>query len=290
MSENKEKRMIADTGYEIKHSIHIGNYEILVGVNMDQPEGDFYLVANYAEKGLLGEYSLGAASSDYLEIMQEFTKRINNQIEKIKERINEADYQAKPITANECHPHDYSQSIEGKVVAISASVMRPEYRRGDMQLVLVERGNGTRANPSGHAVYCRHLNDGSFTRFERYDVLGEPKELPEWAKGRLAEIIAEKEAKNQPNPEQSEPEKVGNYTIIDSIKVGNTRFVLGENPKAPSPYATWKQIAVDSGYNFGNYFTTRTAADIDLRNRAIREREHNTPEGAYKAKKRNEAR
>jgi len=39
--------------------------------------------------------------------------------------------------------------------------------------VLVDGGNGSKANPIGRAVYCYHLNDGKHTRFERSDVQGE---------------------------------------------------------------------------------------------------------------------
>jgi len=58
---------------------------------------------------------------------------------------------------------------------------------------LVIGGFGAHANSRGSAVYCTHLNNGEHTRFERYQVLGVVKELPDWAKDSLARLQAEKD-------------------------------------------------------------------------------------------------
>jgi hypothetical protein len=72
--------------------------------------------------------------------------------------------------------------------------LHPEYRRGEVQIVLVSGGNGARANAHGRAVFCYHLNDGKQTRFERHDIQGEvkPEYIPKWAKDKAVEIQAEK--------------------------------------------------------------------------------------------------
>jgi len=196
----QSRRMVADTGYEVRQSIRIGNSEILMAENPAAEDGSFYMKAEYTENGLIGEYSQVVVDSNYLEIIQEFAKGLHNQIEKVASEIGKAAYQPEPITARECHPNDYSQGIVGKVVVIKAEALRPEYRRGDVQLVLVDGGNGANAAPHGNAVYCIHLNDGSRTRFERYQVQGEIKELPAWAAARLDAIRAEYEAAKQPAP------------------------------------------------------------------------------------------
>ena len=97
MSENKEKRMIASTGYEFVMSTHIGYSEILVGENMSEPEGNYYFIANYKEHGIIGEYFGSQASGDYLEIMREFATRMNTQIEAVSAEISAAEYQAELI-------------------------------------------------------------------------------------------------------------------------------------------------------------------------------------------------
>ena len=285
MNENKEKRMIADTGYEVKHAVHIGNYEVLVAENMREPEGNYYLAANYTDNGLICEYSQCMASSDYLEIMKEFTNRLNQQIEKVMYEFGKKDFQSEIITAEQCYPHDYGQSIDGKVVAIKAEVLRPECRRADRQLILVDGGFGANANAYGRAVYCYRLSDGKHTRFERHDVLGEIKELPEWAAERLATIKAEREAAKQ--PKSAAPETVGGYTITERIKVGTKLFVLGENPNAVQKYVTWQQIEGRSGYDLGHYYNDRDKAFADLHTRANKERTNTMSD---KTKNRNDSR
>ena len=126
--------------------------------------------------------------------MQEFTDRVGKQIEAMKSEINQTKTPCEVFTAEHCYPNDYSKSIDGKVVAIKAGILRPEYRRGEVQIVLVNGGNGARANAHGRAVFCYHLNDGKHTRFDRHDVRGEvkPEFIPKWAAEKVAEIQAEK--------------------------------------------------------------------------------------------------
>lgn len=286
----QSRRMVADTGYEVRQSIRIGNRELLMAENLKVEDGSFYMKAEYTENGLIGEYSQVVVDSDYLEILREFARGLHNQIEKVASEIGKAAYQPEPITARECHPNDYSQSIVGKVVAIKAETLRPEYRRGDMQLVLVDGGNGANANARGNAVFCTHLNDGTRTRFERYDVQGEMKELPPWAAARLDAISAERDAAKQPPPESAPQEKVAGYAISERVKVGKKAFVLAENSKAVSPFVTWQQLEGRSGYDLGHYFSDRDKALADLHTRADRERESISPVKAPKPRNRDDAR
>lgn len=290
MRESNEKRMVGNTGYEVKRSIHLGDREVLVAEDMKAADDNFYLVANYSDNGLIGEYSRCVVSSDYLEIMQEFTKRVDEQMEKARAVVGKEDFQVELITASQCYPHDYGQRIVGKVVAIKAEVLRPEYRRGDVQLVFVSGGNGGKANPMGDGVYCYHLNNGQHTRFERYDVLGEIKVLPDWAKERLAVIQAEKESTKNPQQTKAEPEVVHGYTITERIKVGQKTFVLGENPNAVQKFVTWQQHEGRSGYDLGHYMNDRDKAMADLHTRADSEREGASPNKTRKPRDRDDAR
>ncbi len=193
--EAKEQiRMVSDTAYEVKHGIHVGDKEILFAVDEKAENGMCYFVGNYTCNDLIGQYSDCMVSDDFLEAMQEFTERVSKQIEMMRNEISQSKMPHELFTAEHCYPNDYSQSIEGKIVAIKAAVFRPEYCRGDVQLVLVTGGNGARANPHGNAVFCNHLHDGKRTRFERYEVLGEVRAecLPPWAKEKSAAIQAEK--------------------------------------------------------------------------------------------------
>jgi hypothetical protein len=286
MNEDQGKRMVAGTGYEVMQSVHIGDKEIVLAENMNEPEELYYFLGNYRSNGSLGEYSQCLYGSDYLSIVQEFTARINGQIESLRNEFKASDYQAEPITADQCFPNDYNKSIEGEVVVIKASVLRPEYRRGDMQLVYVTGGNGARANPRGNAVLCFHLSDGKHTRFERNEVQGIIKVIPKWAMERLAIIQAGRE----PKKAGTKAEMVGHYTITSRIQVGNHVFVLGENPDAPSPYATWQQTPGRTGYDWGHYFSDFGKAQANLQSRADRERENQSSGKGTRHKNRDDAR
>ena len=144
------------------------------------------------------------SSDDFLEAMEEFTGRVSNQIEAMREEVRQIGLPPDLFTAEHCYPNDYKNSINGKIVAIRADVFRPEYRRGDVQLVLVHGGNGANAEPRGRTIFCYHLNDGKHTRFYRSDIQGEvkPEHLPSWAKDKAKDILDEKTAeKKQRNKE-----------------------------------------------------------------------------------------
>ena len=188
-------RMVSDTGYEVKHAIHIGDKEIIFAEDKSAENGMCWFVGNYTSNDILGQYADCEVSDDYLEAMQEFNGRVAVQIESVKSEMEQSKTPCEVFTAEHCYPNDRSQSIDGKIVAIKADTFRPEYRRGDVQLILVSGGNGAKGNSRGNAVFCYHLNDGKHTRFERYHVQGEvkPEHLPKWAKDKAAEILAEKE-------------------------------------------------------------------------------------------------
>ena len=64
-----------------------------------------------------------------------------------------------------------------------------------------------------------------------------------------------------------EERKNAGYTIVQSLKIGNTEFVIGHHPTAPSPYVTWECTNGDN-YFWGHYFKERHDADRDLLARA----------------------
>jgi hypothetical protein len=264
VSNNTEKRMVGGTGYEVKQAMQIGGREIIIAENMDEPDGKCYMKAEYSQNGIIGQYDRVINCSDYLSIVEEFIGAIDRQIVNLRGEIGKADYQAKVITAGECYPNDYARDITGEVVAIKASALRAEYRRGDCQMVYVTHGNGAKANPRGNGVYCYHLSDGAQTRFERYDIQGIVKELPPWAEGRLSTIRSARQAAGIPE----KVEIVAGYTITARIQAGKTLFVLGENPNAVSPYVTWQRYEGKSGYDHGHYFVNREKAATDLQTRA----------------------
>lgn len=199
-------RMVGETKYEVKHAIHIGDKEIIFAEDKAAENGMCWLVGDYTSNDIIGQYADCQVSDDFLEAMQEFTDRVSGQITAAREEITQSDKSCQVFTAEHCHRNDYGQSIDGKIVAIRAETLRPEYRRGEVQIVLVNGGNGTKANPMGRAVYCYHLNDGKHTRFDRSDIQGEVKAefVPKWAAEKAAAIQAEKAAPPQKKPKDKE--------------------------------------------------------------------------------------
>jgi hypothetical protein len=262
---NGEKRKVAGTDYEVSQQFQIGGKRILLTENLNADDGLFYLVCDYQDNGIVGEYSRAVAGDDYLDALQEFTGRIRAETEKIRAERDARGFPRELFTAEHCL-NDYNKSIAGKVVALKASALAPEWRDGSNQLVLAVHGAGVMADPHGNAVYCYHLSDGKHTRCERYDVLGMVKVLPEWAKERLAAMLAEREAKGKPAPETN-----AGYTITEQIRVGDTRFVLGERPDGSC--VTWQQCKGREGFDVGHYFEDRAKAVTDLHTRADRARD-----------------
>ena len=60
------------------------------------------------------------------------------------------------------------------------------------------------------------------------------------------------------------------YKIIESIFVGKTEFVLGENINGASQYVTWKCKNGDD-YYWGNYISDYNSARLDLYRRVSEE-------------------
>lgn len=63
------------------------------------------------------------------------------------------------------------------------------------------------------------------------------------------------------------PRANAGFTIIDSIFVGDSEFVLGVSNANPAMYVTWK-CADRTNYNWGHYHTDQIAAKRDLLKRA----------------------
>ena len=87
------------------------------------------------------------------------------------------------LMAESCAPVSYKDSIENKVVVVKGSILRPEFRHANHQLMLCTGGFGAQANARGRTCYCISLYYGRKTSFYRTDFLGvmDEKKLPEWA-------------------------------------------------------------------------------------------------------------
>jgi len=199
---NDEKRM-ADH-YEIIHAIHIGDREVVFGENQNSEPDARYLCAYCATNELFQRYEDCMVGDDYIEIMKLFTKRLDEQMDKVMADREKTTAPLETITAEQCFPNDLGESINGKVVAIRADALRREYQTSDRQIVLVTGGFGANANSRGSAVFCTNLYHGKHTRFERRDIQGEvkPEHRPAWVAERLAAVQSEHVGKLKSKPDK----------------------------------------------------------------------------------------
>ena len=200
MSGKIKKRMVE--GYEVTQGIRIGDKEVVFGV--DEKAELPYLCALYADNGLFESYHECMAGDDYAEVMELFADRVKAQCVKVHEEQAKMTVPRVKITAEMCTPMYKCGDIVGKVMAVKAGTLRPEYRFAQHQLVYVTGGNGAREGALGNACYCIALYSGDHERWERYDLQGEvkPEALPEWAKERLVEIQKQQAEKNIQNQER----------------------------------------------------------------------------------------
>lgn len=189
---NTEKRMIHS--YEILSLVKIGDKEIALAMDESKPDNEKYMTCFIERNELFERYNEALLSSDYAEIVKVFGSRISNEAELYMESVRKLDIPISVITAEDCIPDHYSKDINGKIIAIDAKQLRPEYQRADRQLFYVYGGFGASANSRGSAVFCTNLHTGENTRIERMDVLGEvkPECMPEWAKEKAAEYTKPK--------------------------------------------------------------------------------------------------
>ena len=198
-----DKRMAGT--YEITQALHIGEYEIVFGIDENSTDSK-YMCGYCIQNDLFASYENCVGGNDYVEIVKLFAERVQEQANLLQAIQQNVTIPMETITAEQCYPDDYKQSIDGKVVAIKASSLHPEYQTADRQIVLVKGGFGANANSRGRAVYTVNLYTGKESRWDRADILGEIKELPDWAKERLPIIQAERAEKTTP-PKKTQKDK-----------------------------------------------------------------------------------
>lgn len=80
---------------------------------------------------------------------------------------------------------------------------------------------------------------------------------------------------------------VQGYAIIERKRVGETMVVVGHNPEAADPYATWKAYKHSgfTSFEMGHYFSTLKGAMIDYYKRLAEVWEFFTPDRPQQPKK-----
>jgi len=200
-----EKRMAGD--YEIIHTFHIGDKEIVIGENINAPSGERYMCAFCEKNEILGLYSDLWVSDDFCEITKLYADRLSEQAEKTRAALFKPKFQGidtTPLTKADCAPISSNDDLNGKIVVIKQEVLRQEYRRATNQIKLCTGGFGASPNSRGSACYCVDLYSRTTSRFERQDVMGTLREnqLPKWAELGLVQCRQEQRQKASKSKEE----------------------------------------------------------------------------------------
>ena len=186
-AENNESMKCGN--YAITQELCIGDKTVVFGEKPDGYESNRYLCA-YHQMILFYASYIEIETGSYLDMMDVFTTRVKGQIENARETLKQINVPLEVITPEMCYPHDLSQDLNGKVIAIKPEVLRPECQHAVSQLGYVTGGFGASRNARGSAVFLKKLYGMEDTRFERSDIQGvvKPECLPEWAKQNLEQI------------------------------------------------------------------------------------------------------
>lgn len=185
---DNEKRMAGD--YEVFQAISVGPREIVMGENKNAVHDERYLCAYCESCDLFERYTEGMVSDDYLEILQLYGQRIQDEAERLRNAVtlNPAlKIDDSPVESSGYTPVKADDDLRNKVVIIRPDVLKREYQRATHQYMLVSGGFGASPNSRGSKVYCTNLFSGKDECFRRYDVLGiaAEEQLPDWARDGL---------------------------------------------------------------------------------------------------------
>lgn len=175
--------------YEILQSVRLGGKEVLLGYN--PKDGCAPYMTSYRAVNFLGDYTYPEAigGNDYLEIMQTFLKRVQEQAKVVEQFREKRKVPIETLGREHCRERGEKESLEGKLIILRPASLAPEYRTADFQLGFATGGFGCSPGAGGRAVYFEELYSGERCRWEIGDMLGiaDPDTLPDWAKEKLSE-------------------------------------------------------------------------------------------------------
>lgn len=203
----EETRKIGD--YSVKYSMYIGHKDIALGENPNADKDERYMCCFVETNAIFERYSGVLVSDDFAEIAKVFGQRVADAAEEIIQENERACQEVgtnEELTTNSCKPISYEDSIENKVVVVKGSILRPEFRHANHQLMLCTGGFGAQASARGRTCYCISLYDGRKTSFYRTDFLGvmDEKKLPEWAQRGLEKAKEIRAQEKKPTKERGD--------------------------------------------------------------------------------------
>ena len=133
----EETRKIGD--YSVKYSMYIGHKDIALGENPNADKDERYMCCFVETNAIFERYSGVLVSDDFAELAKVFGQRVADAAEEIIQENERACQEVginEELMAESCAPVSYKDSIENKVVVIKGSILRPEFRHANHQLML----------------------------------------------------------------------------------------------------------------------------------------------------------
>lgn len=182
-----EEKEYAGT-YLIQQSFRVGRKHFVLGV--DEEAAEKYLLAERHNHPLGIEYTDAIASNDYLEIAEEFSIRVHEEINCLREERAARKSDGIPFGQEACCADNNNLSYENQILILDPKVLTPEFRTKEEQLVLAISGFGCIPGRRSHKIYCRSLCDGEKMQIRGNDVLGiiDKRFIPKWANEKAATL------------------------------------------------------------------------------------------------------
>lgn len=186
-----KKRMIGE--YEILNSFSYGGKEVFLGekAHAENPE-ERYVVGFCEFDGLFERYSSCFVGDNYNEMVELYSQRIQEQIQKVKADISKIPFDRTVIGRDACESIA-ERDLRHEIIVVDPSVMSREYVGAERQLCIATGGNGCSPEGLGVKVFCKNIYTGGDVTWYRQDILGiiKPDCIPQWAKDKIAELESE---------------------------------------------------------------------------------------------------
>lgn len=188
--------------YRIEQSFQLGKKHFVLG--FDENAEEKYLLAERQMNAFGYEYTEAVGSNDYLEIAEEFSLRLHEEIERLRHERMERNSDGVPFGPEACCADSSKLNYENQILVLNPTYLSPEYRTKEAQMVLAISGFGCTPGRRSHKIYCQSLCDGEKFYIRGHDVLGilSRKCVPEWAsnKANLIRQVVQKERKTKQTP------------------------------------------------------------------------------------------
>lgn len=181
-------------GYRIEQMLRFGKKHFVLG--FDDRAEEKYLLAERHTNAFGYEYTEAVVSNDYLEIVEELTIRMREELECVREERAKRQSDGVPFGPEACCAESSKMNFENQILILNPTFLAPEYRTKEDQMVLAISGFGCTPGRRSHKIYCQSLCDGEKFYIRGYDVLGvlDSQNVPEWAANK-ANVIRQKERK-----------------------------------------------------------------------------------------------